>query len=163
MLAKLRLSRRTYINSVYTLLTKELAEIVQDAQLKKPSNQVNPVLAQTKPDESPQKSVNTQAMHPRINLPDWVISRLLLDNSDISQAIVDLVIWADRIKCWLYQADAELENTIEELEAQATTHGDNRKTRNPQHPDSAQLTKSKKRSNKLADIISSTDEEEKEG
>ncbi|MBX9687694.1 MAG: DUF4388 domain-containing protein [Candidatus Obscuribacterales bacterium] len=47
-----------------------------------------------------------------LQLPDWVISRLKQDNADVAQAIVDLVIWADRIKCWMYQADADLERLI---------------------------------------------------
>lgn len=51
-----------------------------------------------------------------IQLPDWVISRLKQDNPDVSQSIVDLVIWADRIKCWLYQADVDLSRVINALE-----------------------------------------------
>ena len=47
-----------------------------------------------------------------IKLPDWVISRLKQDHPDPSQAIIDLVIWTDRIKCWLYQADADLTRLI---------------------------------------------------
>jgi Domain of unknown function (DUF4388) len=47
-----------------------------------------------------------------INLPDWVLARLRQDNPNISQAITDLVIWADRLKCWIYQADADLENVL---------------------------------------------------
>ncbi|MBX9573327.1 MAG: DUF4388 domain-containing protein [Candidatus Obscuribacterales bacterium] len=52
----------------------------------------------------------------QINLPDWVISRLKQDNPDPSQAIVDLVIWTDRIKCWLYQADADLTRLISSVD-----------------------------------------------
>jgi hypothetical protein len=52
----------------------------------------------------------------RINLPDWVISRLKQDNADVSQAIVQMVIWADRIKCWMYQADVDLQRVITALE-----------------------------------------------
>jgi hypothetical protein len=44
-----------------------------------------------------------------INLPDWVSARLRQDNRDLSQAIVDMVIWVDRVKCWMYQADADLQ------------------------------------------------------
>ena len=51
-----------------------------------------------------------------IQLPDWVISRLKQDNPDVSQSIVDLVIWADRIKCWLYQVDVDLSRVIGALE-----------------------------------------------
>ena len=54
-----------------------------------------------------------------IQLPDWVISRLKQDNADVSKAIVDLVIWADRIKCWLYQADVDLQRIIDGLSTPA--------------------------------------------
>jgi hypothetical protein len=52
-----------------------------------------------------------------LNLPDWVIARLKQDNPDISAAIVDMVIWADRVKCWLYQTDSDLAAIIEDLAA----------------------------------------------
>jgi hypothetical protein len=45
-----------------------------------------------------------------------VEARLKQDNPDISKAIVDMVIWADRVKCWLYQADSDLLNLAEEIE-----------------------------------------------
>ncbi len=47
-----------------------------------------------------------------IKLPDWVILRLKQENLDVSQAIVDLVVWADRVKCWLYQADVDMHRII---------------------------------------------------
>lgn len=53
-----------------------------------------------------------------IQLPNWVISRLKQDNADVSKAIVDLVIWADRIKCWLYQSDVDLQRIIDALSAE---------------------------------------------
>lgn len=56
-----------------------------------------------------------------IKLPEWVISRLKQDNPDPSQAIVDLVIWTDRIKCWLYQADADLTRLIGSLDGRVET------------------------------------------
>lgn len=52
-----------------------------------------------------------------INLPDWVRARLRQDNQDLSQAIVDMVIWVDRVKCWMYQADADLEAVIKNMAA----------------------------------------------
>lgn len=58
-----------------------------------------------------------------IQLPDWVVSRLKQDNEDVSQAIVQLVIWADRIKCWLYQADVDLERIISALDKSAVESG----------------------------------------
>lgn len=56
-----------------------------------------------------------------LKLPDWVISRLKQDNPDVTQAIVDLLIWSDRIKCWLYQADVDLERVIARLDGKAAT------------------------------------------
>lgn len=55
----------------------------------------------------------------KIELPEWVRSRLRQDNPDVSQAIVDLVIWADRIKCWLYQTDVDLQRVIASLDPNA--------------------------------------------
>lgn len=60
--------------------------------------------------------VEETASKERINLPDWVISRLKQDNADVSQAIVQMVIWADRIKCWMYQADVDMQRVITALE-----------------------------------------------
>jgi hypothetical protein len=57
-----------------------------------------------------------------IQLPDWVVSRLKQDNEDVSQSIVQLVIWADRIKCWLYQADVDLKRVIVALDNTETTN-----------------------------------------
>jgi hypothetical protein len=57
-----------------------------------------------------------EAPRENIQLPDWVVSRLKQDNPDVSEAIVQLVIWADRIKCWLYQADVDLERVINVLD-----------------------------------------------
>jgi hypothetical protein len=50
-----------------------------------------------------------------IDLPDWVVARLKQDNPDLNQAIVDMVVWADRVKIWMYQSDAELEKITGEL------------------------------------------------
>ncbi|MBX9724064.1 MAG: DUF4388 domain-containing protein [Candidatus Obscuribacterales bacterium] len=55
----------------------------------------------------------------KIELPEWVRSRLRQDNPDVSQAIVDLVIWADRMKCWLYQTDVDLQRVIATLDPTA--------------------------------------------
>ena len=52
----------------------------------------------------------------KVNLPDWVVQRLKQDNPDISKAIVDMVIWADRVKCWLYQADADFSQMLVEID-----------------------------------------------
>ncbi len=85
-LADANLSRRAYVKAVYQLLTEGLVVVAE------------PV-----------------AHGDQVDLPGWVVSRLKQDNADLSQAIVDMVIWVDRIKCWMYQADSDLENIIEDL------------------------------------------------
>lgn len=57
----------------------------------------------------------------QIVLPEWVISRLKQDNADVSQSIVQMVIWVDRIKCWMYQADADLDRLVGTLEEHCST------------------------------------------
>lgn len=51
-----------------------------------------------------------------IKLPPWVVSRLKQDNPDITQSIVEMVIWVDRVKCWMYQADADIERIIDHID-----------------------------------------------
>lgn len=51
-----------------------------------------------------------------VELPNWVISRLKQDNPNISQAIIDMVIWVDRIKCWMFQVDVDFYRIRKELE-----------------------------------------------
>lgn len=65
--------------------------------------------------------VETSTDSQKINLPDWVISRLKQDNLNVSQAIIDMVIWVDRVKCWMYQADADLEHLVLRLEKESLT------------------------------------------
>jgi hypothetical protein len=160
-LGKLNLSRRTYINSVYELVSKGLAAIdtlaaPDDVGALSPAIQTKTSFGQMAKSQLGQplssQSLSSQPTS-NINLPDWVVARLLLDNADLSQAIVDLVIWADRVKCWLYQADAELEGFVGKLEESATTADAKSASQTaPQHTGPA------KRVSKLADIISSVDE-----
>lgn len=58
-----------------------------------------------------------------VQLPAWVISRLQQDNPDVSQAIVQMVIWVDRVKCWMYQADADLDQIVDQLSQQDVSPG----------------------------------------
>jgi hypothetical protein len=51
----------------------------------------------------------------KVELPEWVVQRLKQDNPNVSKAIVDMVIWADRVKCWLYQADSDFNQMLTEL------------------------------------------------
>ena len=87
--AELNLRKHDYIESVYDLLHQGLAVVV----------------------EAPAKEDQVQ-------LPAWVVSRLKQDNPDLTQAIVQMVIWVDRVKCWMYQADADMEKIIGELGGQ---------------------------------------------
>ncbi|MBX9939954.1 MAG: DUF4388 domain-containing protein [Candidatus Obscuribacterales bacterium] len=57
-----------------------------------------------------------------VELPDWVVARLKQDNQDLAKAIVDMVIWVDRVKCWMYQTDADFMRIINSLKTdQAAT------------------------------------------
>lgn len=83
----LGLRRFDYINSVYDLLVKGHAVVVDQP-----------------------------AQSDEVHLPAWVVSRLKQDNPDVTQAIVQMVIWVDRVKCWMYQADADMDRIISDLQ-----------------------------------------------
>jgi len=69
-----------------------------------------------------------------IKLPDWVVLRLKQENLDVSQAIVDLVVWADRVKCWLYQADVDMHRIITKIdESDAYSHAPSEPTQSGNH------------------------------
>lgn len=51
-----------------------------------------------------------------IEIPSWVAARLRQENPDVAKAIADLVIWADKAKMWMYQADADFEKIVGQLE-----------------------------------------------
>jgi hypothetical protein len=82
----LNLRRFDYICDVYDLLMQGAAVVVEPA-----------------------------AAADQITLPPWVVSRLKQDNPDISEAIVQMVIWVDRVKCWMYQADADLDQVVAKM------------------------------------------------
>ena len=86
-LASEKLSRREYVRVVSQWIEDGLAEF-----------------SQSQADETSQ-----------INLPTWVVARLKQDNSDLTKSIIDMVIWVDRVKCWMYQADAEFYETRKQL------------------------------------------------
>lgn len=96
-LARLTLTRRQQIQSLATLLSENLCVVVEAQE----------------PESMEQTS-----------LPDWVVARLRQDNPDISQAIVDMVVWADRVKCWMFQADADFERIKTLLEKNPKTRFD---------------------------------------
>lgn len=82
----LGLSRWESINFTYDLLVNGHAVVVEPAQQEE-----------------------------QVQLPAWVISRLKQDNPDLTQAIVEMVIWVDRVKCWMYQADADMDRVVDQL------------------------------------------------
>ena len=96
-LARLSLTRRQQIQSLATLLSENLCVVVEAQE----------------PESMEQTS-----------LPDWVVARLRQDNPDISQAIVDMVVWTDRVKCWMFQADADFERIKTLLEKNPKTRFD---------------------------------------
>jgi len=96
-LARLNMTRRQQIQSLATLLSENLCVVVEAQE-----------------EESMEQT----------SLPDWVVARLRQDNPDITQAIVDMVIWTDRVKCWMFQADADFERIKTLLEKNPKTRMD---------------------------------------
>lgn len=92
-LSGMPLTRREYVNAVATIIADGLAVVVEGSAKKEEA----------------------------IQLPDWVVARLRQDNQDISQAIVDMVVWVDRVKCWMYQVDADFGRIIDQLQASPRT------------------------------------------
>lgn len=86
-LADSKMLRREYVQAVYACLSEGLAVVVESA--------VNP--------------------QEQIVLPPWVLARLKQDNPNMSQSIIDMVIWVDRVKCWMYQVDSDFGRIISEL------------------------------------------------
>lgn len=93
-LGSLSISRREYIYAVSTLLSEGQVVVVESESM---------------------------GGADEISLPDWVVARLRQDNADISQAIVDMVIWVDRVKCWMYQVDADFSRLTNQLQANPKT------------------------------------------
>jgi hypothetical protein len=58
-----------------------------------------------------------------VELPEWVVARLKQDNQDLAKAIVDMVIWVDRVKCWMYQTDADFMRIITSLKTEQAAAG----------------------------------------
>jgi hypothetical protein len=87
-LSDANMSRRAYIHAVHKLLSDGLAVVAEPEGIQEGD---------------------------KVDLPGWVVSRLKQDNMELSQAIVDMVIWVDRVKCWMYQADADLDRLIDDF------------------------------------------------
>lgn len=105
------LSRREYVRTVANWLENGLAEFVEE-------------------EESQNKS--------EIDLPTWVVARLKQDNPDLTQSIIDMVIWVDRVKCWMYQADAEFYETRKDLAIISDALGDTEDKLNERPEDSGE-------------------------
>jgi len=86
-LAPLGLSRREFVHTVAYWLSSSFVEVAPAISSK--GNQVD--------------------------LPEWVVARLKQDNDDISKSIVEMVIWVDRVKCWMYQTDSDLDRILSQI------------------------------------------------
>jgi hypothetical protein len=147
-LAGTKLSRRVYIQSLYRIISNDLVEVVPGTGMAPPA---------VADEEKKQATVDVDGdALAGIDLPAWVVARLLQENPDLSKAIVDLVVWADRVKCWLYQADAELVGVIDKLEkASDEAPGE-------EDAQSAEKHKQKQRKSKLGALIAQVDESDDE-
>ena len=63
-----------------------------------------------------QEKTGASEIAQEMQLPNWVVARLKQENDDISQAIIDMVIWVDRVKCWMYQTDADFTQISDEIQ-----------------------------------------------
>lgn len=131
-LEQMRVSFRTIFQSIVPSQANAFLEAMDGqtplgdivAQLRLSQSEYIPQLRQIL-EEGKAIVVEPPTVSEEIKLPEWVITRLKQDNPDPSQAIVDLVIWTDRIKCWLYQADADLTRLIGSLDGAANESGNN--------------------------------------
>ncbi|MDZ4837713.1 MAG: DUF4388 domain-containing protein [Candidatus Melainabacteria bacterium] len=96
-LADLHLSKREYVRTVSSWMMDGIADVAE------------PVLLEDMD---------------HVDLPAWVVSRLKQDNPDISQAIVDMVIWVDRVKCWMFQVDVDFYKIRKQIEQSTGGTGD---------------------------------------
>jgi hypothetical protein len=95
-LKNLQLTRRAHAQALAIILAEGLAVVV----------------------DKPVAKINQS-----IELPDWVTARLQQDNANLSEAIVNMVIWVDRVKCWMYQADVDFARILENLAGEASGVG----------------------------------------
>lgn len=99
-LGPLNLSKSMFITTVADWLMDELAEPVS-LGANKIEDSVQTENQLQKKDSADLKEVET------IRLPPWVVARLRQENSDISKAIENMVVWTDRAKIWLYQLEGD--------------------------------------------------------
>jgi hypothetical protein len=93
-LGEMHLTRKEFVNTVASWLVDGLADLVEESEA---------------------------GTLDRVELPAWVVARLAQDNPDISQAIIDMVIWVDRVKCWMYQVDADFYRIRKQISQSAGT------------------------------------------
>lgn len=99
-LGPLNLSKSMLITTIADWLMEELAEPV--------SLGANKVSEPIPPDSIAQRKESSVLKESEaIRLPPWVVARLRQENSDISKAIENMVVWTDRAKIWLYQLEGD--------------------------------------------------------
>lgn len=100
-LGPLNLPRSMFITTVADWIVDELAEPVSLGAHKPDQNELPGQKSLPKPEQIDLREVET------IRLPPWVVARLRQENSDISRAIENMVVWTDRAKIWLYQLEGD--------------------------------------------------------
>jgi Domain of unknown function (DUF4388) len=96
-IADLNYSRRAYVQAMAIVMAEGLATVVEPA---------------TADEQQP------------IHLPSWVHARLQQDNPNLTQAIIDMVIWVDRVKCWMYQADSDFAQILTNISGSVSAGAD---------------------------------------
>ncbi len=99
-LSPLNLSKSMFVGTVANWLIDGLAELV--------------LLGSSETADS--KNNQSQSSPEPIRLPSWVVARLRQENRSISQAIINMVVWTDRAKIWLYQLEGDFGKLREVLE-----------------------------------------------
>jgi len=100
-LGPLNLSKSMFVTTVADWIMDELAEPVSlGANKAEAVNQSDTVPGQN------QRSGELKDVE-SIRLPPWVVARLRQENSNISKAIENMVVWTDRAKIWLYQLEGD--------------------------------------------------------
>ncbi len=95
-LAPLDLSNSMFVTTVADWIMDELAEPVSLG-----ANKAETVSAPEAVNAADASAVES------IRLPPWVVARLRQENSNISKAIENMVVWTDRAKIWLYQLEGD--------------------------------------------------------
>jgi hypothetical protein len=97
----LNLSKSMFVTTVADWIMDELAEPVSLGANK--AEAVNPADASLAQHQGLGETRDIES----IRLPPWVVARLRQENSNISKAIENMVVWTDRAKIWLYQLEGD--------------------------------------------------------